>query len=459
MSVNGENEGNGTDAGLPPAAIPETGATNVDDVIAQAEAAAQQAARAADAARAKAEELARQKEQSIAARKSGNTGSQARPKAAAAGGDQSLHMVPNPDGIFDPTVIDEKRVENYVPQISVIDDSKARKVGLVLFLVVLGAIGISTLLVATSSEASTRVGKFFQGFECGETGRSNCLQEHIEAEANAQEERWADEDYRARPVYGDITLNYFPKDARVDIYQTVALKDGDKWRADEAGNGEVLKDCGELLSDTRKAKLSGGGFGDATCNAETGEVSIPNQSQKLAEGEQVERLPLRNLPIFYTERNPLCERGSVTCDMNTSGNVKVARNYEYRIVFSREGYEPHELKITREGWTKGAGSSNYIYFWNGLDLQPKPETLRDNFILAKRQIFCLMQIQKIESYDKLPEENRDLIMARNGFKNWEAFIEVEGVLTVGEFETWWTEAWTEIQKAECAAAPAAPATP
>jgi hypothetical protein len=455
MSVNGENEGNGEGTGQPTAG----GATlTPDDVIAQAEAAAQEAARAAEAARAKAEELAAQK-QAATAQKPAAAPAQASTKAApkAAEGDKadgSLQMVPNPDGIFDPAVVDEKKVENYTPEISVIDESKARKIGFVLFAVAAAAIAVSTVLIATSSEASTRVSKFFQGFECGETGRENCLVDYIYAEAREKEAQWREEDYRARPIYGDITLTYFPKDARVDIYQTMYLKDGAEWRADTAGLGELIKDCGQLLPEARKKQLSAAGHGDPTCNAESGEISFPNQSHVLKEGEYVERIPLRNLPIFQTERHPLCERGAVTCDEDTAGSVKLARNYEYRIVFSREGYEPHELKITKEGWTKGAGSSNYIYFWNGLDLQPKPETLRDNFILAKRQIFCLMQLQKIESYDKLPAENRDLIMSRNGFKSWEAFLEVEGVLTVGEFEAWWTEAWTEIQKAECAPEPA-----
>lgn len=443
MSVNGENEGNGEGTGQPTAG----GATSTsDDLIARAEAAAQEAARAAEAARAKAEELSIQKQ--TAAHQPAAT-----PKVPGEF-DTGLQMVPNPDGIFDPAVVDEKKVENYTPEISVIDESKARRIGFVLFAVAAVAIAISTLLVATSSEASTRIGRFFQGFECGETGRENCLVDYIYAEAREKEAQWREEDYRARPIYGDITLTYFPKDARVDIYQTMYLKDGAEWRADTAGLGEVIKDCGQLLPEARRKQLAAAGHGDPTCNAETGEISFPNQSHVLKEGEYVERIPLRNLPIFQTERHPLCERGAVTCDEDTAGSVRLARNYEYRIVFSREGYEPHELKITKEGWTKGAGSSNYVYFWNGLDLQPKPETLRDNFILAKRQIYCLMQIQKIESYEKLPAENRDLIMSRNGFKSWEAFLEVEGVLTVGEFEAWWTEAWAEIQKAECAPEPA-----
>jgi hypothetical protein len=443
MSGNGENGENGTGTGLPP----EVPAGDANDVIAQAEAAALEAARAAEAARAKAAELAAQKAAQTAA---------AQKKAAAPAKDDKgeLRMVPNPDGLFDPKVIDEKKVENYNPVISVIDDSGARRKGFVLFAACVAVIAVSTVLVVASSEASTRVGKFFQGFECGENGRSNCLVEHIEGEARRREAEWREEDYRARPVYGDITLTYFPKDARVDIFQKMYLKDGKDWKADTAGLGEVVKDCAVLLTEERKKVLAQGNFGDPICNAETGEVSIPNQSQKLAEGEYVERLPLRNLPIFQTERHPLCEKDAVTCDLDVAGSVKLARNYEYRIVFTREGYEPHELVITREGWTKGAGASNYIYMWNGLDLQPKPETLRDNFIRARGQLFCLMKIQKLETYDKLPEENRDLIMSRTGFKDWNAFLEVEKILTVGEFEQWWTEAWTEIQKQECGALPA-----
>lgn len=454
MSVNGENGENG--AGGTPPNPPDAGVSDPSvDLIAQAEKAAEEAAKAAEAAKARAAALAAARSPTTARPVEAQKPAPAPTATPAAKADEGgLRMLPNPDGLFDPKVIDEKRAEGYEPVAVAPEVAAVNRKAFLILAGMLAASAVAIVLVAVSSEASTRVSKYLEGFKCGEHGSASCIEEHIEGEARKKEEEWRNEDYRARPMYGDITLTYFPKDAKVEFFQKVYVKAGNDWRADSAGPGTQVTDCAQLLPEDKKKQLAAAGHGDPVCNAQTGEVGYPNQSQLLKPGEYVERLPFRNLPIFTTERYPLCPPEDLACDVNVGGSVSKARNFEYRIVFSREGYEPYELKITREGWTKGAGASNSIYMWNGLDLQPKPETLRDNFIRARRDVFCLMKIQKIETYEKLPAENRDLIMARNGFKSWEAYLEVEGVLTTGENEASWKETQAAIEKEECPGAPA-----
>ena len=226
------------------------------------------------------------------------------------------------------------------------------------------------------------------------------------AEVERLKKKWRREDQESTNVYGDVTLTYFPADARLTIEQVTKHQDGATWGAKSAEMKEV------------------------------GRKPIPNKTTELKEGQTIERLPLMNLPIFES-------------DKAEDGSVKAVYYYDYKVTFTREGYHPQEKTWREDDWQR-VGPGNRIIPWSGLDLVPKPETIKENFAKSMGEIFCLMKIKDYKTVqDASGDENFDMLLLRNRIKTKEDFDAAFQVLTVGEHAEWWKVQQDAIAKQEC----------
>jgi hypothetical protein len=243
--------------------------------------------------------------------------------------------------------------------------------------------------------------KWMADLECFWSGSiQRCKMAPVE-ELRAQ---WREEEAATRPMYGDVTLVYHPQDAKVTIEQTVRKQAG--WKADIGSPETVL---------------------------------IENRSTKLREHELIESLPLENLPIREREQN---EQGEVT----------EVRHYTYRFLIEREGYEPREFAFEQEDWVRLGPDVNYSIQWSNVDLIPKPETIREPFSKAMREIYCA-RVEFAERGEKAGQTRSDLdaqireIQVRHGFRTMAEFSSFEHQLTADE--EWWNPVWEEIRKEPC----------
>jgi hypothetical protein len=309
--------------------------------------------------------------------------------------DHSIRVSPHADGIFatDPLVPDPTLLAE-------LDDSlSSRRRSMLALGIIAGTVvvtAIFTIWLMSQEEKRDEVQAFLSG----------TVVEHKTAEVRRLKEQWSDEDRRAKNRYGEITLTFFPGDARVRVYQTKFEQDGAAWRR----------------KDANLTKLD--------------ETEIPNETANLKEGQTIERLPLINLPIFEAAKGD-------------DGSVSQAHIYEYRVVFEREGYFPQEKKWRPDDWRR-VGPGNEVIDWPGLDLVPKPETQKLNYSKAMHDIFCMMKQKNLTTLqDASAEENFGIILLRNGFKTQEDFQKANDTLTTGEFAEWWKTEQEAIAKQAC----------
>lgn len=310
--------------------------------------------------------------------------------------DPTIRVSPHADGIFatDPLVPDPTRMAE-------LDDTlSSRRRSMLALGIIAGTVvvtAIFTIWLMSQEEKRDEVQAFLTG----------TVVEHKTAEVRRLKEQWSDEDRRAKNRYGEVTLTFFPADARVRVYQTKFEQDGAAWRRKDATRTEL------------------------------GETEIPNETANLKPGQTIERLPLINLPIFEATKGD-------------DGSVSQADTYEYRVVFEREGYFPQEKKWRTDDWRR-VGPGNEVIDWPGLDLVPKPETQKINYSKAMHEIFCLMKQKNLTTLqDASAEENFGIILLRNGFKTQADFQTANDTLTTGEFAEWWKAEQEAISKQPCA---------
>ena len=237
-----------------------------------------------------------------------------------------------------------------------------------------------------------------------------------------EQARWRKEDAATRPKYGDLTLCYSPKNARVTIEQIVVRQTG--W------NGPM---------------------------GEPQTTEIDNKSKHLEENEIVDQIPLRDLPIRQREQDE-------------AGEITEVTHYTYRIRIEREGYEPRERLIEPREWAKPGPDVNHMVPWRCTaqgdtqgaccDLVPKPEFFREPFTKAKRAIHCARQYFETTGQaggmtDADLAAQIKVIQVQHGFKAADEFQRFESILTA-DLE-WWTPVWEQITTEECP--PPEPATP
>ncbi|MGM0574614.1 MAG: hypothetical protein ACQEXJ_02605 [Myxococcota bacterium] len=310
--------------------------------------------------------------------------------------DPTIHVKPHAEGLFETETIPESEI----PPLEEIDPAYVpERRSKLAFGIIAGALLVLVAggaWVALQEERRAEVREFLAGN----------IVDHKTAEVEKLRDKWRDEDERARNRYGDVTLTYFPPDAKVTVKQIKYHQDGESWRKQQANREKV------------------------------GEEVLPNKTADLEEGQTVERLPLLNMPLFETDRGE-------------DGHVSDVYTYEYELTFEREGYRPQTKKWSSDDWER-VGPGNRIIDWQGLDLVPKPETLKKNFLEAMGEVYCLMKKKEIPTLQKAyDDENFETLLLRNGFKTKEDFADAYEVLTSGEHADWWKENQAEIQKASC----------
>jgi len=457
-------------------------ASGAEDAAAAAKAAAEAAAKAAAEAAAKAEELAKLAAESQAppqvpeppdlgvdkrsdkdAAKAASTAGSTRVEPADSG--SLLAINPNSEGLFGTDVIDKEAGDRYVPDRPYLTERRNRPAIIALVLAVLLIIG-GIVYLMTDEDSATRMKWFLAGTNCAmdqktmepvlpvppePPGNLNCLQIYVEQARRSAEARWKAEDYRSRHIYGDVTLTYFPNDAKVDVYEAKFVQEGKAWKRNEAGPGDIV--CDGLFVETKSDAI----MTEALKSQKRCERQLKNKTAELKEGEFLNDLPLKNLPIFETDKctdqweswnadSKNCKGDDGFYDL---GAVINAYTYEYRIVLSREGYEPREVVWRKGDWRRG--SPNYTMDWPGADLIPKPETQMKNYAQAECALFCFQVIKEMP-YKDIPPDTLERILQRNGFKDEEGFKKAHEVLTRGDFTPWWEakeKAIMALKKTDC----------
>lgn len=279
-----------------------------------------------------------------------------------------------------------------------------------------------TMFIAVDDDANTRMSMFFKGSSCGESGTESCLQLYVTQEKRRLEEMWRQEDLRAKPVYGSVEMKYTPQRARVDLWQIKFVKSGSAAARNDAGYGDPV-----CTTDAQGQKVC--------------ETAMPNKTWELPEGKHVETLRITDLPLYETERN------MTDPDPKVRGSIAKVFTYLYRVRISADGYEPREFLWRPQDWQPALG--NYTIPNANVDLVAKPETLKDNFVQAHKDLKCMLEKKKLQTVDLLPQADVEGVYTKNGFKDISDWKRVEEVLTGAEQTAWWTEKQKEIADFKC----------
>ena len=133
-----------------------------------------------------------------------------------------------------------------------------------------------------------------------------------------------------------------------------------------------------------------------------------------------------------------------------AGCVGKVTNYTYELVLSREGYHPREFTYRSDDWIR-VGPGNMMIDWPGVDLEPKPETIKENFAKVMAKEFCLRKLKNLATLtDSKQDPNFEMMLMRNGFKTKEDFMKAfEALTTTAEHSQWWQEQSELIAKQTC----------
>jgi hypothetical protein len=276
------------------------------------------------------------------------------------------------------------------------------KMGLIVLGVAVLAIVGGLAFVFSNEQRAEEVKAFFSGE----------IQDYKEQSKKAEEAAFRDKQAATRNQYGSITLEYFPKDARVNLTEL-------KWTETIDSYYDRVKKGG---TDTR---------------GEPSRREIDNQTHKLKEREVVESLPLKDLPI-----------------QQKSEDESQMETYAYEVSIEREGYYPRKFMFLSDDtpmqpaedvqalkW-ENIGPGMWAIGWSGADLQPKPEMMKDKYILASIAIDCLKKSpegQKADADQLDFEQTR--IRRDNGFATDVQWNDVDVALRAN------ATLWPEIEKA------------
>lgn len=201
--------------------------------------------------------------------------------------------------------------------------------------------------------------------------------------------------------YGSLTLVYTPKDAKVTITQNKWVQDCSKTHGDK----ELLK-CLEKPVDKDKTKPI------------VKDLDNPSLHLDASKKQILDSLPLNDLPV-----------------KEASDDRKTISHYEYLITMQREGYKPRKFYITndpnRKPGIKDAqlivwvlrGPGLYMADFQGADLEPLPETAKDNYVKATIALYCVDKaIEKgRKAGNKYKQDNIDAMkteyLNKYGFKS------------------------------------------
>ena len=270
--------------------------------------------------------------------------------------------------------------------------------GLVLTIFSLLVLGGGLFFILGNASMREQVMAFFSG----DIARHKMMaKQHIE-------EAFKEMNNKTKPYYGDVTLTYYPQDAKVSI--TESIKHFDTYKAFRSG--QVTR---------------------------TEDKKIPNQTETLKPGEIVTQLPLNNLPVMTREfYGPGIKTGKVIAvDSMEGADVKV-QLHSYKISIEKIGYKTREFEFAPGAWQKIGPAVNAIITFQGADLEPEPETMKANFIAAMKEMHCVGKHEK-DRQKKMEMEKE--IQIRHHFKTTEEFDRIHDALT--QDTAWWTKAWKE----------------
>jgi len=228
----------------------------------------------------------------------------------------------------------------------------------------------------------------------------------------AEEDRIREIESLTANRYGSLTLFYSPRDARVTITER-----------------KFALDCSAAQKDVQLIECLRGRVDYSKSPAEQ-QIDNPSLHIDRTKKEIVEQIPLNDIPI-----------------QEASEDRKTVYRYEYRIVMEREGYYPRKFYITGDKerppldekdievlyWTQ-RGPGIFAVDFQGADLSPKPETAKENYVKARKDLVCLDRDveQKRKEGKKISDDTvygvQLEILNRHGFKTFDEWNRIDAAL-------------------------------
>ncbi len=287
------------------------------------------------------------------------------------------------------------------------------------------------LWLVTDSEAKARLDAAFDGNSCGELGTQSCLTLLVTADKREKERLWRENILRQKPIFGSLSMSYEPNDATVEIYQIRFRISPEEWKT---GQKDLL---GTKVCDK-------GADGKENCEVPYRAFEGISNGQCVEGQVATEMPPITGKPLVALENTfvPLFE-AKVDCQ---TGELTEAFNYEYRVVVQHKDFDPKSIYVSRSAWTPGLGSHTLEF--PPLALIPKPETMLDELVKFRSELFCYMKKKSLEP-DKVPASVVDALRQQNGFVTIELYDRTEALLSTPEHKPWWEERWKEIEAQKC----------
>ncbi len=280
----------------------------------------------------------------------------------------------------------------------------------------------------------------------------------------ALEAKWKEQDFLQKNKYGQIEIFYSPRDSKVEIQVQKFLETED------------------AFMDRLKKHVDARTTPAVIC-------AIDNDSLHLAEGQEVKKISLPDLPIQEKMDTPeeaqkfisgcicqsdaQCPSGTVCRAAKPTNATKVCMasgevaegpeatdirmaSYRYLISITHEGYKPRAFLLSEDAvanpgdgvqlmtWEK-IGPEKYIINFPGADLVPEPETAKENVKKVLIDSKCELQKEKDPEARAALEEQ---IRIRHNFKSvadWQSIV--EQLKTTDP--TWWEETQKDLKKIRC----------
>ncbi|HNU67992.1 MAG TPA: hypothetical protein PKG82_02475 [Myxococcota bacterium] len=307
------------------------------------------------------------------------------------------------------------------------DKPKKILTGSTITVIIVAVLAALSLIVIYSND---NLSEQFDAILKGELGK------YKEELRKVQEDRIREIEDLTGNKYGSVTLFYSPQDAQVMMKQMKYTKDCSSFAANEE---DVLLCLKKPFDYTQKPEVK----------------EIDNKSLHLdkEKKEIVDSLPFNDMPI--QEANE--ERTIVDA-------------FEVEIEIIREGYDPRKFHFTGdknrigvlgEGWEskywdqKGPGI--FMVDFQGADLNPKPETAKNNYMAAVKEMECIKR-EVAAKREAGKTVNQDTvngvyseILNKHEFKTVEEYNTVDNALHTTQPE-WYEGFWKEVEKMPCAAA-------
>lgn len=263
----------------------------------------------------------------------------------------------------------------------------------------------------------------FEALLAGELG------EYKEQLRKAKEDRIREIESLTSNRYGSLTLFYSPRDARVVITEK-------KFTLDCSGNTDEVA----LLECLR-------GQMDYKQSPRERQVDNPSLHLNAEKKEIVESIPLNDIPI-----------------QEASEDRTIVYRYEYSVNIDRDGYYPRTFYMTGDKdrpplkeveslfWTQ-RGPGIFTVDFRGADLMPEPETAKENYKLARKDVLCVQrEVEKKRKEGKTISDSTVEgiyleVLNRHGFKTFGEWNRIDEALI--QDKVWVEEFNKELKQHKC----------